>query len=178
MIGCSWHPDPRCPAFEALRLVTLDHWGFDGVRHTGQLVVAAEVADEVVAIFAALYGIGFPIERMVPVDHYGGDDDASMADNNASAFNFRTVAGTDTLSQHAFGLAIDINPRCNPMVTRHGVYPPAGTAYLDRDHLRPGMITRPGPVVEIFDAHGWDWGGDWSHVKDFHHFVKAITRDG
>jgi hypothetical protein len=172
MRGCSWHPDPRCPPFAALALLTVDHHDLDGVRQTGQMVVAAELADELLAAFEQLWAADFPIERMEPIDAYGGDDDASMAANNSSAFNFRTIAGSDTLSQHSYGVAIDLNPRLNPMITRTGIYPPSGAAWLDRDDLRPGMITRPGVVVDIFDRLGWEWGGDWTHVSDFHHFAK------
>lgn len=175
MAGRSWHPDPRCPSFEDLRLLSLPHWDFAGDVQTGELVVAAELSSEILRIFAGLFHLGFPIERMELIDAYGGDDNASMAANNCSSFNFRNVAGTDVLSKHAFGMAIDINPRCNPMIVGDAVHPPEGAAYLDRSDLRPGMITRPGPVVDLFAAHGWEWGGDWSPMKDYHHFTKRRT---
>lgn len=172
MVGCSWHPDPRCPPFETLRLLTLSHHDLAGGVQVGRLVVAAPLAGEVLAIFTGLFALGFPIARMEPIDAFGGDDDASMAANNSSGFNFRNVAGTRTLSDHARGAAVDINPLLNPMIIGQGIFPPAGAAYLDRGHLRPGMIVRPGPVVELFDRHGWSWGGDWSPTKDYHHFYK------
>jgi hypothetical protein len=172
MTGTSWHPDPRCPPFEALRLLTLSHFDLDGAVATGTLVVAAALADEVLEIFAALQALRFPIARMQPIDLFGGDDDASMAANNSSSFNFRNVAGTAVLSDHAFGRAIDLNPVFNPMIVDGVVYPPAGAAYLDRQALRPGMIVRPGPVVAAFEARGWEWGGDWTPMKDYHHFTR------
>ena len=175
MVGASWHPDPRCPPFEALRLLRLPHWDLAGEQQIGELVVAATLADEVLAIFAGLHALGFPIARMQVVDDYGGDDDASMAANNTSAFNFRNVAGTEALSMHAFGVAIDINPLLNPMITSAGIFPPGGAAYADRSVACPGMIARPGPVVALFDAQGWQWGGDWVRSKDYHHFVKPIA---
>jgi hypothetical protein len=171
MVGASWHPDPRCPPFEELRLLTLDHRDFSGGVATGQLVVARALAAEVLEIFAQLFALGFPIERMEPIDVFGGDDDAAMAANNTSAFNFRNVAGTQVLSNHAFGAAIDINPLLNPMIIDGQFFPPAGQAYADRTLATPGLITRPGPVVALFDAHHWDWGGDW-RMKDYHHFAK------
>src|SRR5687767_11741615 len=64
MIGSSWHPDPRCPPFESLRLLTLGHRDLAGQARTGELVVAAEVADEVVTIFERLFALRFPIARM------------------------------------------------------------------------------------------------------------------
>ncbi len=176
MEGVSWQDDPRCPPFEALGLLTLSHWDFAGTPRTGQMVVAAELADEILTLFQGLFDAGFPIARMEPIEAFGGDDNASMAANNTSSFNFRNVAGTDVLSHHAFGVAIDINPLLNPMIVGGGVFPPGGAAYADRSQARPGMIVRPGPVVDLFQARGWDWGGDWPHMKDYHHFFKPTRR--
>lgn len=171
MRGRSWKDDPRCPAFEELALLRMNHWGFDGEVHRGEMIVAADVADDALAVFAAIFAARFPIERMARIDAFDADDEASMAANNASAFCFReSLAGH--LSEHALGRAIDINPVQNPMVLRGVVYPPAGREYLDRQRVRPGMIVRPGPVVAAFDAIGWDWGGDWTSYPDYHHFQR------
>lgn len=172
MRGASWHPEPACPPRHALALLRLSCWDMDGEPYTGELVVAAEVAEEVLRAFERIFAARFPVARMVPIDAYGGDDDVSMAANNSSGFNFRRIAGTDQLSQHASGLAVDINPVQNPWVRGDRVAPPRGRDYLDRSDVRPGMIVRPGPVVEAFDAIGWHWGGDWDDTKDYHHFSK------
>jgi poly-gamma-glutamate synthesis protein (capsule biosynthesis protein) len=171
MRGVSWRDDPRCPRFEALALVEVAYRDFGGLRRDGELVVAAELGDALLGVFRRLFEIGFPIARMQRVELYAGDDDRSMAANNSSAFNFRTIAGTDVLSQHALGRAIDINPVQNPYLVGDAISPPAAAEFLDRDDLRPGMIVRPGPVVEAFDAIGWEWGGDWTSRKDYHHFA-------
>jgi hypothetical protein len=173
MIGRSWHDAPGCPRFEELALVRVPHWDFAGGVARGELVVAAEVAADVLRVFARLYEARFPIARMTRIDAFGGDDDASMGANNTSAFNFRRIAGSDLLSQHALGVAVDVNPVQNPMLKDGGIYPPAGRAYLDRADARPGMITRPGPVVAAFEAIGWIWGGDWEDLKDYHHFARV-----
>lgn len=170
MVGVSWRPDPRCPPFDALALLHLDHVDFAGEACEGQLIVAAAYAEPVQRVFAALYAARFPIARMQLVDEYGGDDDRSMAANNSSAFNFRTIEGSANLSQHSLGEAIDINPVMNPYLVGDKILPPAGADYLDRADVRPGMIVRPGPVVDAFDAIGWEWGGDWTSRKDYHHF--------
>jgi poly-gamma-glutamate synthesis protein (capsule biosynthesis protein) len=171
MQGRSWRPEARCPPFEALRLVRAPHVGFDGQVHEGELIVAAAVAEDVARALGRIFANGFPIERMRLVDAYDGDDYASMAANNSSGFNYRVVHGTDDLSRHALGLAIDINPLQNPYVVGDEIFPPGARAYLDRGDLRPGMIVRPGPVVEAFEAIGWEWGGDWSGCKDYQHFT-------
>src|SRR5690606_27891112 len=75
MTGVSWKPELECPSFSALRLVRVTHWDFDGGVKEGELVVAASVADDVIAAFAALFEARFPIERMQRVDAYGADDD-------------------------------------------------------------------------------------------------------
>jgi poly-gamma-glutamate synthesis protein (capsule biosynthesis protein) len=173
MHGCSWKDDPRCPARADLARVAVRHVDLDGRAADGELVVARALAADVVALFARLYAIGFPLARVELVDAHGADDDRSMAADNTSAFNFRVIAGTEILSQHALGVAIDLNPVENPMIWPGGArfVPPGGAAYLDRRHVRPGMIVRPGPVTAIFDELGWEWGGDWRHVADLHHIA-------
>lgn len=175
MRGRSWLPDdPRCPPLADLAYVEARHLTLDGGVADGELVVARRIADRAIALLARLWAIGFPIARMRLIDDHDADDDRSMAADNSSAFCFRVVAGTDLLSQHAFGLAIDLNPVENPWVRPDGggrFVPAAGAPYLDRAHLRPGMIVRPGPVTRLFDELGWEWGGDWQHARDYHHIV-------
>jgi D-alanyl-D-alanine carboxypeptidase len=165
----SWRPG--CPvALEDLRLVALDHWGYDGVEHQGELVVHAQHADGIVTAFRALFDSRFPIERMQLVDAYGGDDFASTADNNTAAFNCRSVVGQPgTWSEHAYGRAIDVNPLVNPYLGEPRVNDPRLAPYLDRSVQASGMI-RPGdPAVAAFGAVGWTWGGTWS-TPDYQHF--------
>jgi hypothetical protein len=161
-----------CPVpLSDLRLVSLRHWGFDGRTHIGELVLHADATDAVVRVFGDAYAAKFPVERIRLVDEYGADDDRSMAANNTSAYNCRTVAGTSTYSQHAYGRALDVNPVQNPWVSRSGaVEPPAGAAYRDRADVRPGMVVRGGVVHEAFTREGWGWGGDFSTSKDYQHF--------
>lgn len=171
MEDVSWHGcDPRCPRWADLAYLQLDHLSFDGPAR-GELVVAAALAPRAVALFHRLWQIGFPIRQLRLVDDFGASDDASMAADNSSAFNFRVVAGTDQLSQHALGLAIDLNPVENPWRLPGRILPDAGRAFADRAAIRPGMIVRPGPVVAALDELGWEWGGDWRHAFDDHHVV-------
>jgi poly-gamma-glutamate synthesis protein (capsule biosynthesis protein) len=171
MIGRSWHPDPRCPAWDQLVHVTLEHHDLAGEPTMGELVVAAAIVAPTRALFSRLWSIGFPIARMRLVDHFDASDDRSMAADNSSGFNFRVVAGTQVLSQHALGLAIDLNPVENPWIGERGLVPAAGQEFIDRRHVRPGMIVRPGPVTALLDELGWEWGGDWRHARDYHHIV-------
>jgi poly-gamma-glutamate synthesis protein (capsule biosynthesis protein) len=172
MAGSSWHgSDPRCPDWDALAYLVVDHVGFDGKPTRGELVVAARLGSRAVELFRRLWQLGFPIRRLRLVDDYAGSDDASMAADNSSAFNFRVVSGTDILSQHALGRAIDLNPIENPWRKPDRIVPEAGRAFADRRCIRPGMIVRPGPVISAIDELGWEWGGDWMHASDDHHIV-------
>jgi hypothetical protein len=172
MTGVSWRPG--CPVgLDELRLVEVVHHGMDDRPRWGLLVVHRDVADDVAEAFRAPWDAGFRIQRMRLVDHYDADDDRSMAANNTSAFNCRTVAGTDRWSQHAYGHAIDVNPVQNPYVRGDEVDPPAGAAYTDRDDVRPGMIVRPGPLLAAFERIGWSWGGDWRGGPDYQHLSRT-----
>jgi hypothetical protein len=173
MVGSSWHADFGCPSLDDLALVRLVHWGFDGEPHRGELVVAASASAAVADAFGVLFDAGFPIERVERVDAYGGDDDASMAANNTSAFNCRRVTGGTTLSQHSYGTAIDLNPVQNPYIRGELVLPEAGAAYVDRGTPQPGMAVRPGAAVDAFAAIGWKWGGDWDDPIDYQHFSAS-----
>jgi hypothetical protein len=161
-----------CPvAPSALRALTLRFYGFDGRSHDGVLVVAASSVTDVVAVFRKLYAERFPIRRMIPVDAYGGSDDRSVAADNTAGFNCRkaVTTGPASWSMHAYGLAIDINPVENPYIEGGRVIPPAGSAFVNRSRVRPGMALRGTTVVAAFATRGWKWGGTWSS-PDYQHF--------
>lgn len=168
-LGASWTDGLGCAPPDDLVAVSVTHHGLDGEVLEGRIVVAAAVADDVVAVFARLFDAGFPITRMEPVSAFGGDDDASMRADNTSGYNCRTVAGTTRLSQHAFGLAIDVNPLRNPWLHDGVVDPPEGAVFADRSRTDPGMIHPDDVVVRAFADHGWSWGGDWDE-PDYQHF--------
>jgi hypothetical protein len=162
-----------CPVSPAqLRRVQLRYVGFDGVTHTGALVVNRAVVSEVVAVFRRLYAADFPIRRMQPIDAYEGSDERSMAADNTSAFNCRyaVAAGPKRWSVHAYGEAIDVNPVENPYIEGGRVRPSAGARFLNRTKARPGMATPGGLLVRAFRAVGWQWGGRWNGTPDYQHF--------
>ncbi|MGC5041164.1 Rv1733c family protein [Streptomyces sp. DT190] len=97
----------------------MNYVGFDGEVHRGVLVVNADVTASVVRIFSKLFEERFPIRRMQPMEVYNGDLDASLADDNTSAFNCRRpdqINAPFRESPHANGRAIDINPLENPWI--------------------------------------------------------------
>ena len=168
--GVSWRPG--CPVgLDDLRLVRAEHWGFDGKVHQGVLVVHRRVAGSMLQVMRELFGLHYPVAGMRLVDDYGADDDRSMAANNTSAFNCRTVDGSTSWSEHAYGRAIDLNPIQNPYVPRSGdVSPPAGRRFADRGRHDPGVIHAGDPVVRAFARAGWKWGGNWTSPRDYQHF--------
>ena len=173
IVGISWKEG--CPVgIDDLRLVSVTFVDFDGDVRFGKLVAHKSVAGELADIFRELFEAGFPIAQVALVDRYGADDTLSMEANNTSAFNYRTVEGSSSLSKHAFGLAIDINPVQNPYVVpgRGYVSPEGGRAYLGREDARPGMVVRGDAVYAAFTSRGWRWGGDWKNTIDYQHFEK------
>lgn len=155
-----------------LAYLTITHVDFNGEYQKGNMIVAAEIGEEVLDIFQEIFQHRFPIYSMRLIDFYDASDYLSMAANNSVAFNFRTIAGTDRLSRHAFGKAIDINPIQNPYIRGDTIWPAAGAEYLNREYIRPGMITKGCPVYTAFTSRGWRWGGDWRSPRDYHHFER------
>ena len=167
----SWHRG--CPVgLRDLRLLTLSYRGFDGRAHTGRLIVHREAVRPVRRALHVLYDHRFPIRRMRLVDDYGASDDRSMAADNTSAFNCRLAAGSRRWSEHAYGRAIDINPRENPMLLAGHVEPPNGARFRDRSSRAPGVIHTGGVAVRAFARVGWGWGGRWTS-PDYQHFSAS-----
>ena len=172
-LGATWRPG--CPVPPALlRRIDLNYVGFDGRPHRGALVVHRDLVPEVIAIFDQLFRLHFPIQRMQTVDRYpGGSDELSMADDNTSAFNCRPLPGGGQWSLHAFGRAIDLNPRRNPFVDRRGLIQPGNARpFLDRTRSDPGLLHADDPVVRAFTGRGWRWGGSWRTPVDYQHFER------
>jgi hypothetical protein len=166
----SWHPG--CPiAFSELRLITMTYRGFDDRVHTGRLVVNAAVTGKLILAFRKLFAMHYPIRRMVPVDTYHGSDFASIQADNSSAFNCRDATGSSIWSEHAYGLAVDLDPCENPYVSADGYEAHKQCRkYVDRSLHDPGVIHAGDKVVRAFASVGWGWGGTWQGVRDYQHF--------
>ena len=175
MKGKSW-PDNCTLHRSDLRHIRVLHCNADGKPQMGELVVNKKIADKILRIFRQLYDNNYRIEKMHLVDDYDANDDASMADNNTSAFNFRFVPGTRNLSRHSYGLAIDVNPLYNPYIPYHNgkqvVMPPNGEPYaFGRDTAQfPYKIDLNDLAYKLFRKEGFNWGGTWPKSKDYQHF--------
>lgn len=75
-------------------------------------------------------------------------------------FLWRDIAGTSRLSPHSWGIAIDLNPR-------HGSY--WRSRKISATQIEELRNRYPLEIVELFEKHGFIWGGKWSHF-DLMHF--------
>jgi hypothetical protein len=165
---------PRCPVNPAeLTWLRLAFWGFDDRRHTGELLVHEDVARDLVSVFGRLYAARFPLEELSIITRRELDAPPTGDGNATTAFACRPTTGGTTYSQHAYGLAVDVNSFQNPYVSGDLVLPELASAYLDRAPHRPGMIEANGPVVRAFASIGWEWGGSWRSLKDYQHFSRS-----
>jgi hypothetical protein len=179
LTGRFWHQG--CPVpLSRLRVLTVTHWGFDGREHTGQLVVNQTAAVPLAHVFTRLYELRFPIRHLRLADAYGptrsqpadGDISGSFECRQAVPSPCSGGSGTGSWSEHAYGLAVDLNPIENPYVGCGRTRKRASLPYLDRSRLRPGMVMPA--IVRAFKSIGWGWGGDWSgSTKDYMHFSAS-----
>jgi hypothetical protein len=170
-----------CPvALSGLRVLRVQHWGFDGRAHTGRLIVNRDAARPLARVFRQLYGLHFPIRHLRLADVYGpiggrprdGDLSGSFECRQAVPSPCTGGTGTGTWSMHAYGLAVDLNPVENPYVGCGQSRDPAARRYRDRSRHRRGMVTRR--VIQAFRGIGWVWGGSWSgDTKDYMHFSST-----
>jgi hypothetical protein len=170
--GRFWRPS--CPVgLSQLRVLTVSYWGFDRRVHTGELVVNRKAAAPLARVFRQLHALRFPIRHLSFDDAYGptqpADGDISGSFECRRAIPSPCGSGTGNWSNHAYGLAVDLNPIENPYVGCGMTRTPEGRPYLNRKRLRLGMITPA--VVKAFRSIGWGWGGAWpGNTKDYMHF--------
>jgi hypothetical protein len=144
--------------------------------------VHQDITTDIHDFFSLAKDIGFPMAKVVPLAHpdYEWDRDKTvLKDNLTYSFNYRTIQGTDRLSDHAHGTAIDVNPMQNPYVRTKGSerieWPP-----VTYDPNTPGTLHADHPLVELMELRGWNWGGRKHHtpegydVVDYMHFSKSV----
>lgn len=173
MQGKSYKENCTVPR-EELRYLHILHVGFDNNTHGGELIVNKRIAEDVLDIFKELYKAGYQIEKVRLIDEYNAQDELSMRDNNSSAFNFRYISYSTTLSKHAMGLAVDINTLYNPYIKqvdgRLNIEPANAVQYVDRNRQFPHKIDHDDLCYKLFTKYGFEWGGDWEDSKDYQHF--------
>jgi hypothetical protein len=169
-----WHRG--CPVWMSqLRVVSYRYYGFDRRTHIGQIVVNQKVAYPLAKVFGKLYRLRFPIRDGAFASTYGphrdqsGDVTASFECRDAAASPCSSSSSTHHWSMHAFGEAVDLDPRENPYVGCGMTRDKTARSYMKRSRHRPGMVT---PAVRrAFASIGWGWGGSWvGSTKDYMHF--------
>lgn len=182
------NPRANCPSEIIQSLVSIDvkYFDFDQIERIGKIEIHKELAEDIKKIFDLLYTEKFPIARIIPISEYGWDDEKSCNDNNSSGFNYRMISGTNRLSKHAMGHAIDINPFQNHYIKYEVTKDPDGNIINVKELWRmpntkydlgeKGTIEPNSKLVELFKKLGWEWGGDWTPESgriDYQHFEKA-----
>ncbi len=76
--GCSYQENDNI-SLDELSYVRVLHRGFDGTTRIGELIVNSALKEDIIDIMRELYKADYPIEQMVLIDVYGGDDNQSMA---------------------------------------------------------------------------------------------------
>lgn len=176
--GKSYTPNDQILSAD-LSYLRMLYYGPDQNTYIGEMIVNQQIKEDVLEIFQTLYENRYPIERMTLIDTYDADDQASMEANNTSAFNYRTIQGSSKLSNHSYGMAIDLNPKYNPYVKTGAdgsisCQPQGSAAYADRSQDFAFKIDRNDLAYQLFTQAGFTWGGNWNSVKDYQHFEKEF----
>jgi len=182
-------PTKNCPReiLDSQVSVSVKYLDFNGEEKSGYIEIHKDLKSDIEKIFDLMYREKFPVEKVKPVSEYNWSDDDSCDDNNTSAFNYRTIGGTDKLSKHATGCAIDINPYQNHFI-KYDVVKDQDNNILevkeifrapntDYDLNIKGTILPDSNLVKLFKDLGWEWGGDWTPESgriDYQHFEKIV----
>jgi peptidoglycan L-alanyl-D-glutamate endopeptidase CwlK len=85
--------------------------------------------------------------------------------NIGGTWNWRPILGTNRMSAHSFGIAIDINTK----YSQYWKWDYRDTWQIDSIEMNiKWRNTVPLEIVEIFERHGFIWGGKWYHYDTMH----------
>ena len=88
-----------------------------------------------------------------------GSDFDPFLQNVGGSFNWRKISGTERLSMHAFGAAIDLNSELGGYWKWSGFKPGAVGSFQNQF---------PEKLVSTFEKYGFIWGGKWHHFDGMH----------
>lgn len=169
---------------EELRYLKVLYYNYDNEIQVGEMIVNQKIERDCLEIFQELFEAEYPICRMVLIDNYWtGDsvetDAVSIKKNNTSSFNYRNIPGSTKRSNHALGLAVDLNPYENPYVPTQNGIPDYSSLdeqeyyyATNRNATIEHVITEEDLAYKLFTEHGFTWGGNWKSLKDYQHFEK------
>ena len=152
---------------DQLELIDVNYISTDKKVHRGQILTNKKIVPDIKEIFQLMLEQEFVIEKAIPIVAYNWCDSLSMANNNTYSFCYRNI----TYSAHATGLAIDINPRFNPLRWKIKDLPnePIGAVL---DTCVNGTLHPNHSVVKEFRKRSFRWGHTFSKYWDDHHFEK------
>ncbi len=156
---------------DSLVIVDVEYYSYDKLLHRGQMVIHRSLRADIVEAFRFVKEQKIPIKMVVPIKFDLPDGNTTMATlNNSYGFHYRQINGSERLSNHSYGRAIDINPFDNPYISSSGRVLPQGGEYAPSTNLN--SLTRESDLVRKFISLGWTWGGGWDTPKDYMHFEK------
>ena len=166
-------------SLDELRYVHIWHYNFQGKPAEGELICHKDIARDLVEIFYELYRNEYQLNKVLLADEYDGDADAAREDNNSFCFYTPPDAENTSVSKHAAGLALDINPYYNPRIVYENdgsetILPASAAEYADRTAGFPYKIDENDLCCRLFLQHGFTWGGNRNNGKDYQHFQKAL----
>ncbi len=129
--------------------------GGEGAARAGLRTVPAPGSE---AVFRVTGRHGVDCQLAAALEETGGRP-AALFEEVGGGFAWRTVAGTDRLSVHSYGAAIDLNPALGGYWRWSGR--PAGNA-------GPFDNRVPATLVRAFERRGFVWGGKWHHFDGMH----------
>ncbi len=188
IIGKSY-PINHAISCSSLRYLKLLHYNYHHDIVVGEMIVNRYLAEEVLAIFQKLFEHEVEIFSIRLIDDFffnssdpNEADFYSMISNNTSAFNYRNITSSNTLSNHSKGMAIDINPIENPYVSKNKVEPSNTkeeyTNEVERNSSSNPHVIRKGDIIySTFQEFGFEWGGEWNSLKDYQHFEKVVSEE-
>lgn len=164
---------PKCPVpLDRFSLLTVSYYDFNNKEKVGKIIVFDGLANLTLEAFKKMYNMHYPLET-VTIEN-------PPTDEETSGFVCRDIVGGDDYSQHAYGLAMDVNVSRNPYIGAFRVkengdvygslIPPSMTsyAYLNRKIERPGMNEK---IIDVMRQAGFTrWGGSWEDRVDYQHF--------
>jgi len=173
--------NPKRPApieiLQCIDSVKVVYVNFNGEVKSGTIEIHTDLSLDVKLFFEEALKLGFPVERVVKSSDskYKWNDDALIADNATSGFNYRLIKGTDRPSLHGLGRAFDVNDVLNPYIRYVDDTVAVDPSYAVYDPSTPGTLTADHPLVVFMKKRGWEWGGDWTPESgriDYQHFQK------
>jgi hypothetical protein len=102
------------------------------------------------------FGVDKKIEAIIAELESLGPEFSKYLSPSGGSFNYRTIVGTERLSPHSFGIAVDIAVD----FSNYWLWEEKGAAEYKN--------SIPYKIVAIFEKHGFIWGGKWYHFDTMH----------